>query len=143
MRVWIAVLITFAFACSQGLSEAEVVKLLDQQATAIAQSASESEPTAGTPTAPLTVTSQPEPTLMPTAALVIAPTHSPTVLPTPVTPTSTQIPTLIPIPSPTNTPLHTPTPGPTLTPTPTFTPSAAERDRETLIAIYNATGGHW
>ena len=143
MRVWITVLVMLALACSQGLSEAEVVKLLDQQATAIAQSASESEPTVETLTVPLTVTPQPDPTLMPTAVPVIAPTHSPTVLPTPITPASTQIPTLTPIPSPTNIPLHTPTPGPTLTTTPTPTPSAAERDRETLIAIYNATGGHW
>lgn len=137
MKVLVAVFIVLSLACSQGLSEDEVVRLLNEQATAIAQSASDSAPTPTIET-PEAVTKYPGviPELALTPATVLP--FSPTPIPMP-----TSTPRLTPILSPTNTTSPAPTPGPTLTSTPTPTPNAAQRDRETLIAIYNATGGHW
>ena len=110
-----------------------------------------------TPTVALSPTPVPAVTPLPTLAPTPIPTPNPLRTPTPVieaTPTekasSTPTPTSLPMPEPTGTPTPsptptiTPTPAPTATPTHAPTPTAAERDREALVALYEATaGGNW
>ena len=87
-------------------------------------------------TVPATPVAAPTPTSMPAPTPTTTPRRAPTAT---AVPTDTPAPTDTPV--PTDTPEPTPTPAPTATPTPEHSLPPAERERASLVALYEATDG--
>ena len=87
-------------------------------------------------TVPATQVAAPTPTSVPAPTPTTTPPRAPTAT---AVPTDTPAPTDTPV--PTDTPEPTPTPAPTATPTPDPSLPPAERERASLVALYEATDG--
>ncbi len=125
LKVALAAFVIVAANAACGPSEAEIQRMVQQEARAIV--ASMPTPTPAPP--PVYPTQVPYPTPVPTPTPQVFPTPVPT--PTAI-PTATPQPTATPEPTPTPQPTSTPMPTPTATPRPTATPQPTATPRPTL-----------